>query len=206
MDPKDADARIQVLRRLPLEKIVDEDPPPTDYQPSKPGDRADLFVWTNWAEHMRAAEIANIRSMKPREIHARAKRRDIWASLWHARTRPALRAACGRWSELEDVIGLGFGPFPEHVVANEKAFLSITSNPRFPTAPASDDSRMEFVARGMAGIMVGRSPMTGVERLRNMKHRRGGPLWSSEQRRCGCWRCVIAYVYAMERRGLKGSK
>jgi hypothetical protein len=49
---------------------------------------------------------------------------------------------------------------------------------------------MLYLARGMAGVMADVSPMTGIERLRNMKHRRGGPFWSQREQRCGCWRCV----------------
>ena len=42
--------------------------------------------------------------------------------------------------------------------------------------------------------------MTAIERLRNMKHGRGSPLWVTRQgdyvlpeteQHCGCWRCSI---------------
>jgi hypothetical protein len=59
---------------------------------------------------------------------------------------------------------------------------------------------MDYLARGMAGVLCGVSPMTGIERLRNMKHDRNGPLWVTREgkralpegeQRCGCWRCNI---------------
>jgi hypothetical protein len=203
MDSEKAEARIEVLKRLPLEKIVDEDPPPADYEPSKPGDRAGLFEWRAWAEAQRQAEIGNIRSMKPRQIQARAQRRQIWESLWRAKSRPAIRAACERWSRLADVRAQGFSPFPAHVLEHERAFLSMTANKRFPTSPAADGSRMEYISRGMAGLMVGRSPMTGIERLRNLKHAPGGALWSTQDSRCACWRCVIAFWHAFEQEAIR---
>src|SRR5205823_5138617 len=52
----------------------------------------------------------------------------------------------------------------------------------------------------MAGAILGVSPMTALERLRNMKHTSGGPLWVISQQSyalppaeqyCGCWRCSI---------------
>ena len=39
----------------------------------------------------------------------------------------------------------------------------------------------------MAGVMVDRSPGTGVERSRNLKHTEDGPLWRGDH--CHCWRC-----------------
>jgi hypothetical protein len=53
---------------------------------------------------------------------------------------------------------------------------------------------LEYLARGMAGIMANVSPMTAIERLRNMKHTEGGPLWKeepNERKYCNCWRCGI---------------
>jgi hypothetical protein len=73
-------------------------------------------------------------------------------------------------------------------------------NARFPRSTYGDDARVDYLARGMAGVMCGVSPMTGIERLRNMKHDRSGPLWmTSEGNRplpereqyCACWRCKI---------------
>jgi hypothetical protein len=89
--------------------------------------------------------------------------------------------------------------FPEHVVQNVAQFLSMKRNKRFPRSTYADAARVDYLSRGMAGVLVGVSPMTAIERLRNMKHAAGGPLWVSRQgncvlpeneQHCGCWRCA----------------
>jgi hypothetical protein len=90
-------------------------------------------------------------------------------------------------------------PFTEHVEQNAAHFLSMKRNTRFPRSSYRDDARMDYLGRGMAGVLVGVSPMTAIERLRNMKHAPGGPLWVTHQgdhalpereQHCGCWRCT----------------
>jgi hypothetical protein len=85
-------------------------------------------------------------------------------------------------------------------VRNAAAFLSMKENARFPKSTYSDDARVDYLARGMAGVMCGKSPMTGIEKLRNMKHDKKGALWLEREgnrqlpeveQRCGCWRCNI---------------
>ena len=49
--------------------------------------------------------------------------------------------------------------------------------------------------------MVGKSPLTAIRLLRNMKHGPGGPLWKEEvweedgkekkHQWCNCWRCRL---------------
>lgn len=84
--------------------------------------------------------------------------------------------------------------FPNHVLQNAAQFLSMKLNKRFPRSEYGDESRLEFLARGMAGVLCGVKAMTGVERLRNMKHDASGPLWRIEpggHQFCSCWRCSI---------------
>jgi hypothetical protein len=90
--------------------------------------------------------------------------------------------------------------FPQHVVENAAQFLFMKRNRRFASSSYGDDARLEFLARGMAGVLCGVSPMTAIERLRNMKHQRGGPLWATKEgdhvlpeaeQYCKCWRCSI---------------
>ena len=190
IDPHVADALVEELKSKPLEEIVGQPPPDADYEPSKMGDPPGIHMWTFWAEGIRQKQIQIVRNMKPREVYARNERREIWESLWRARTREAALDACRRWSKLEDVIGLGFTAFPAHIESNMRDFLAITKSKRFPRSRAADDSRMLYMARGMAGAMVNVSPMTSIERLRNMKHGPGGMFWSEAEQRCGCWRCV----------------
>lgn len=200
---KRLDARIKVLEKLPLDKIVatqesDGIPPAPDYRPAKPGDRSPLDVWTPWAESQRSREIGKLLSMKPREIRERAERRQIWQTLWNSKSPSGLAKACDRWSALDDVKGIGMDVFPAHVKANAPGFIAITRSPRFPKSTASDDARIDYLARGMAGVMMDVSPMTGIERLRNMKHDRSGRFWDRASRLCGCWRCNIDRWYEAE--------
>jgi hypothetical protein len=81
-----------------------------------------------------------------------------------------------------------------YAVANGQEFLRMKANNRSPKSnhAAFDESRLEYLARGMAGILTEISPMTAIERLRNMKHCAGGPLWRKEPgglEQCVCWRC-----------------
>ena len=133
-------------------------------------------------------------STRPRKIPADRERRDIWAALCRARTLESLEQTCEQWASLIDVRGQGLTPFPEHVRANAQEFFRMKRDRRFPksNSPVFDESRLEYLARGMAGILAGVSPMTAIEKLRNMKHGEGGPLWKQEPGGhwyCNCWRC-----------------
>jgi len=94
--------------------------------------------------------------------------------------------------------------FADHVQANMEEFRRMKTDKRYP-GPDADDSRLDYLARGMAGIMVGASPITAIHRLRLMKHEPGGPLWVEKESwvdmngkhnevaaHCGCWRCRLA--------------
>ncbi len=154
-----------------------------------------------WAERQKEEEIHFLKmELHPPGVEAMDRRRKIWDDLIEADTYALLRKACGRWAQLSDVRGSGTTTFPRHIVRNAAAFLSMKQNPRFPRSTYSDDSRVDYLARGMAGVMCGVSPMTGLERLRNMKHDQNGPLWVTREgdralpkgeQRCGCWRCNV---------------
>lgn len=158
-----------------------------------------MDVW--WAEHQRSEELFWLRQdLDPRRIEAQSTRRRIWNDLVRSNTYAALRKACGRWARLPDVRGAGLVCFPKHVVTNAAQFLSMKQNRRFPRSNYADDSRLEYLARGMAGAVLGMSSMTAIERLRNMKHAPGGPFWVTasesyvlpvKEQYCGCWRCSI---------------
>jgi hypothetical protein len=155
----------------------------------------------SWAKQERDGEIYWLeRGMKPPSIAAQAKRRKIWNDLVRAITYAALRKTCGRWAQLPDVWKTGMTSFPQHIVENAAQFLFMKRDRRFPRSNYGDDARLDYLSRGMAGVLSGVSPMTGIERLRNMKHEPGGPLWVTRQgdytlpvteQCCGCWRCSI---------------
>jgi hypothetical protein len=154
-----------------------------------------------WAERQKEEEIHSLRmELNPPGIEALDRRRKIWDDLVKADSFGALRKACGRWARLPDVRLAGTTSFPKHIMENAAQFLSLKRNVRFPRSTYGDDRRIVYLARGMAGVIVGKSPMTGVERLRNMKHDRNGPLWVTREgnrtlpegeQHCGCWRCCI---------------
>jgi hypothetical protein len=178
---------------------------------SEPGSRKPLTEREGeWAELLRDNEIANLKHqldrLKPRQIYAQAERRKIWESLWRSHTPPALRQACESWKQLRDVRRMGFTCFADHVLANANQFLAMKLDVRFPRTQYADESRLEYLARGMAGVIIGASPITAVERLRNMKHRPGGPLWSEANKRCDCWRCETQRWRDLWHRLEKGAK
>jgi hypothetical protein len=155
-----------------------------------------------WAESQRSEEILWLeRLLKPKRPIAEIAGMKIWRDLLRANTYADVRKVCGRWSRLPAVLGAGLTPFPDHVRTNAAQFIAMKRNKRFPKSAYGDDARIEFLARGMAGIMVNRSPLTGVERLRNMRHGPDGPLGVKQegdrqlprnQQHCGCWRCRIS--------------
>ena len=164
----------------------------------------DLFVQRHWANGQKQSEIAELeRYLKPSKIALEAERRQLWNALWRAHTLPALRDVCDQWASLRDVQAQGLVVFPNHILANAKEFLRMKKDKRFPKSdsPAVDESRLEYLARGMAGILADVSPMTGIERLRNMKHTEGGPVWRGVKlpngsfakgtEVCQCWRCGL---------------
>jgi len=155
-----------------------------------------------WAQEERDNEIRSLeQQLSLRDIEAQGRRRKIWDVLIKADTYAAVRKACGRWARLPDVRRTGTTTFPEYALQNAAQFLSMKTNKRFPRSTSRDDARIDYLARGMAGVLAGRSAMTGIERLRNMKHGPGGPLWitregdyvlPANQQYCGCWRCKKA--------------
>ena len=141
--------------------------------------------------------------LNPSKIPLAAERRQLWNALYRVQTLSALRNVCEEWASLRDVRAQGLVVFPNHILANANEFLRMKKDERFPKSdsPAVDESRLEYLARGMAGILTDVSPMTGVERLRNMKHTEGGPLWRGVKLQdggfakgsecCQCWRCGL---------------
>lgn len=153
-----------------------------------------------WGEQERDTEIDSLkRLLRPRPLQAQLAHRKIWNDLVDADSFSRLKKACGRWARLPAIRAHGLTAFPQHITDNAGMFLAMKHNRRFPRSGYGDMSRVEYLARGMAGIMCGKSPMTGIERLRNMKHGPGGPFWVTlqgksslpEKEQCSCWRCSV---------------
>ena len=147
-------------------------------------------------------EIAPLLRARLRKRFESAERREVWKALRNARTYGQLLSACERWDKLPEIRGRnpqtgrlyesGLGIFPDRVRKNASKFLSLTRDSRFPKSTwANDDSRLSFIAHGMAGVMVGISPRTAIHRLRILKHGPDGKLWDENKKRCTCTRCNI---------------
>jgi hypothetical protein len=125
-----------------------------------------------WAKQARDEEIHRVRAaLVPANPRAERRRHDVWNQLLKAKTKSDVLSACRSWTHLPDTRVNGMGQFAAHVSENAQQFLTMKRHKRFPSSNYADDSRLEYLARGMAGIIAGVSPMTGIERLRNMKHR-----------------------------------
>jgi hypothetical protein len=163
------------------------------------------FVDLQWAEGQRLGEIRGLeRMLTPFKIEAEITRRKIWTQLVNSDTYAVLRKACGRWAQLQDVRRSGLTCFPSHVIEHAGQFLAMKKNNRFPHSSYADKARIDYLARGMAGVIVGVSPMTGIERLRNMRHDRSGPLWDPRNNCCSCWRCSLPVSRDIEAIGQDG--
>jgi hypothetical protein len=153
------------------------------------------LVDSAWLELQRGQEIAELRRYVPREIRALGERRQIWKDLISARNVKAVQDACRRWERLlqpgnrRHVKVSAAACWPAYVSVHAEPFLRMKRGHRFPSSDYAEDSRLRYLARGMAGVMVGVSPMTAIERLRNMKHEAGGACWNESEQRCNCWGC-----------------
>jgi len=142
-------------------------------------------------DRARAEKQSNIKELEDRlrpvekTLQEKRERRAVWDSLWRARTAGAVRAACKEWQSLLD----SRSRYPGHILEFEPEFRRMKRDARFPRSAYADDSRIDYLSRGMAGLMLRVSPMTAIERLRNMKHAEGGPLWNGVLNQCECWRC-----------------
>jgi hypothetical protein len=157
-------------------------------------------VGLRWADERIKERIWELRrQLQPLSTTALVKRRKTWRDLVEADTYALLRRACGRWARLPDVRADGMTSFPKHIQDNAEQFLKMRHNKRFPTAAYSDEARINYLARGMAGVLSDKRAMTGIERLRNMKHDNTGPWWDSAAQRCRCWRCELEHTDATSR-------
>jgi hypothetical protein len=195
--------QLQWWKNAPLKEILgDMKPgtsPPFDELPKAEREKAkkrwEMMEWKvlkEFAEHERNAEIAALeRWLKPKETPARAGRRQTWEVLANpAASIRAIEQACKEWKSLPDVRAHGVAVFADHVEANMEGFRRMKLEQRYP-GPNADDSRLEYLARGMSGLMLGASPMTAIQHLRLMKHDASGPWWSEDDKLCRCWRCGL---------------
>jgi hypothetical protein len=222
VNERETKGQLQWWKKASLKEILGEmqpgTPPPFDELPDGEREKAkkhwEMKEWRwlkDFAERQREAEIAaQERWLKPRETPAQAERRKNWETLADPEAPiKAIEHCCEEWKSLRDVRAQGLGVFADHVLANVEEFRRMKRDQRYP-GPDADDSRMEHLARGMAGVMVGASPITAIQRLRLMKHEPGGPLWVEKESwedangktnevpaHCRCWRCSLKRSHRM---------
>ena len=132
-----------------------------------------------WSEEMRWQPWQEIRiKYRTRGKPAEPK---VWELLKLARTTNQIRRACDAslvWLNPK----ANASPFVADLRTHASAFLSAKKY-RCPSSnrDSSAEKLVVHSARAMAGIMVGISPVTAIDRLRNLKH----------GKRCECVNCKI---------------
>jgi hypothetical protein len=123
---------------------------------------------------------------QPKNVKARAASFRVWELLWQATSIVEVVRACKEWKRLprryrDDMIA-------EVVETHSGLFISMMNDPRFPRSAWADDARIKYLAAGTAGVLMGRSPLTAIERSRKITHSEGHPFFNDGC--CSCWRCV----------------
>lgn len=98
---------------------------------------------------------------------------EVWRQLVQAQTAEQVRKACEeskRW--LNPKAGR---PYVQLLHDKAEQFVRAKKYAYYPRRASGDVKRIAFFARVMAGITLGISPITAVDRLRKMKHGRGCP-------------------------------
>jgi hypothetical protein len=133
------------------------------------------------------SEMAAVQSelSKTRRARRHSAAEQVWKQLWQATTAAEVVTACREWDKLPR-------RYQDHTmsrVISEKAdqFVGLMEDARFPRSTWADEARIRYLAAGTAGLMMHISPLTAIERLRKITHKKGHPLWSSGA--CQCWRC-----------------
>lgn len=120
----------------------------------------------------------------------------LWDALKRAQTAAQVRRICRRskywlkWEWSGEINGRRWyrqvpSACPKALYDHATEFCEAKKSDRYPRSndrPSSDDKRIEYLARVMAGLSLRRhiAPATAVNVLRKMKHGGG----------CSCWRCI----------------
>jgi hypothetical protein len=121
----------------------------------------------------------------------------LWKALKRARSARQVRRICRqskhwlKWKSefVRDGVVRGYAQSPsacpKALYDHAEEFCQAKRDDRYPDSdrPSSDDKRIEFFARVMAGLSLLEpiAPATAVDLLRKFKHRR----------HCQCWRCTL---------------
>jgi len=111
-----------------------------------------------------------------KQLRVLQRRQNLWNALIRARTARQVRVVCKRWGKL---IPKDLAFFPQRLEEDASDFFAMKKDKAFPRARYSNEARVTFLARGMAGAMLGLRYTTSIGLLRKMKH----------GVKCECWRC-----------------
>lgn len=163
-------------------------------------------VWVRQSQERQRDLLSLIEEFEqPKNRKARLASFQVWQALWQADSGVAVSKACAAWDKLtaryRDPL------VSETVAKNNEEFVRMKDDLRFPRSRWADEARISYLARGTAGLMMGISPLTAIERLRKVTHKRGHPLFvknrpgdvlvqaglsnPAKKARCHCWRCLF---------------
>jgi hypothetical protein len=153
----------------------------------------------DWHERIRQEErefdaIATGRKILTVQHQAIAAEPQLWKALKRARSAAEVRRICRqskywlKWEFKGEINGRRWycrvpSACPKALYDYAEEFCRAKQSERYPRSddrPSSDDKRIEYLARVMAGLSLVRpiAPATAVDLLRKMKH----------ESRCPCWR------------------
>ena len=100
------------------------------------------------------------------KIRGTPAERELWERLLDARSVEEVQVICGQSQYWLNPRRSG-KPFVEVLSSRADQFLAAKNDRRYPASrrPSSDDRRLRFLARAMAGVTLGRSPRTSVDLL-----------------------------------------
>jgi len=137
--------------------------------------------------------IARRRAETNRELRPKVRLSEpqVWRALVAARTAADVRKACRkseRWLNPQ----WGGRPYVQDLYDQAERFIRAKQDVYYPRRDTGDVKRVIFFARAMAGITLGLSASTAVDRLRKLKHGRGCPCVQCDLKR---WDRIERQVY-----------
>lgn len=106
---------------------------------------------------------------------------EVWRAVVTPRMADEVRAACRQSKRWLNPKWQG-KVYVQDLYDHAEQFIQAKKDPYYPKRESGDEKRVAFFARVMAGISLGISPGTSVDRLRKMKH----------GRKCPCIGCDLA--------------
>jgi hypothetical protein len=132
-----------------------------------------LDVHTAWQELVRHLDSDQFHVIAPVE-----SRPEVWKQFKEGRSARAIREAASEmraWVDKSQAPIYGAANFPDVVAAHPEELLEARKLPSYPQSdrPSSDDKRVEFFAKVLAGLEFGIAPATAIKRLHRERFPKG---------------------------------